>query len=664
LIHQENEIPNEIVKITGITNELISERGVGIKTVINEFIEVISKFNPTLIAHNIEFDLKVIQSSLLKNNISFDFKNYRQVCTMKASKNFCNLPNFKYPKLEELYFKLFSQERLKSHRAIYDTKDTAKSFFKLIELGILEGETENNKFQEIDELNKNDITTAITDYKTDLNKYPIFYDAKDLGLLNSANTIESTRNKYNEYYQTDLGKSFDIPYDRISNRSATYLTIEDTLIRYVLKNKLKNYFNLILSSEKYNNENIQYIINNGIEEHGPILIKIDIFNFYEEINHDNLISVLTKRAKLNPDSIFLKVFRNALKTLIKKNDSKVYKKEKGVLIGQRPDQYFAEFYLNHIANEIKEKGIFTLQIADEFLFFSEDIDSARHTYKEIERIINNHNLLINKHKTTVQDLRGQNLAKDYKIELKREIIPGNSDFPMETTLKDYRIKEFETDVKNNEPNSISFNHKEIDSYETAKSFLEGLVKSKFDIERYRKNYPKFEHFWNIRSSQPTDFKVDFEHLDKSLFSIESLEKLREVIYKYPKSEYYSAQAIYLLVFVAKNTVFWDSSEKDKEANIGVNYSDIWKYANVKIVEILESEDIHDYQKYILLRCLFKDEKGLSFSFENFKLNTVINNEIYPIKIRLPFKKRIKEIVNNINTKTEYYPLKMITDSLL
>ena len=65
-----------------------------------------------------------------QNNI---LESRRKFCTMKSSVNFCAIPGFKgykWPKLIELYRKLFSKD-FNPHNALDDVEATADCFWEL-----------------------------------------------------------------------------------------------------------------------------------------------------------------------------------------------------------------------------------------------------------------------------------------------------------------------------------------------------------------------------------------------------------------------------------------------------------------------------------------------------------------------------------------------------
>lgn len=100
-----------------------------------------SKLSETVVAHNIDFDIKILENIYYKNYQYSPFKRLRKICTMKSSVDFCKIPHhygYKYPKLSELYYTLFGQSITNSHNAYVDVSHTLKCFVKLYEIGFIE----------------------------------------------------------------------------------------------------------------------------------------------------------------------------------------------------------------------------------------------------------------------------------------------------------------------------------------------------------------------------------------------------------------------------------------------------------------------------------------------------------------------------------------------
>ena len=133
------EIPAGASNVHGITTEKAISEGVPIKDVVDEFATWIEKCS-TIVGHNVSFDVNVVGAEYwrLYQKNPFDGKN--MVCTMKSSTNFCELPGgrpFKYPKLFELYRKLFDKDMGAAHTALQDIQNTVTCYFALIEKGVI-----------------------------------------------------------------------------------------------------------------------------------------------------------------------------------------------------------------------------------------------------------------------------------------------------------------------------------------------------------------------------------------------------------------------------------------------------------------------------------------------------------------------------------------------
>jgi DNA polymerase-3 subunit epsilon len=127
-------IPEESVKIHGITNE-IAKNGEDLKDVLMRLKDEIDKVK-ILIAHNAEFDTKMISSECYRLGIPDFLKGKKVLCTMRTTTNLCQLPGkygYKYPKLKELYFYLYKKNhKEKEHDALSDCMVTNRCWLKLL----------------------------------------------------------------------------------------------------------------------------------------------------------------------------------------------------------------------------------------------------------------------------------------------------------------------------------------------------------------------------------------------------------------------------------------------------------------------------------------------------------------------------------------------------
>jgi len=158
-------IPEEAYKIHGITTEMTQQLGLSIETIMDEFFTDILNVD-LLVAHNLNFDLNMIKCELLrliKENTNPDkYNSYfnefiklkKMYCTMQESVDLCNIEArykngnkyIKFPKLSELYEKLFKTTPSKLHNSLNDVAVCARCFMKLkYDVDIIEKDNEISK---------------------------------------------------------------------------------------------------------------------------------------------------------------------------------------------------------------------------------------------------------------------------------------------------------------------------------------------------------------------------------------------------------------------------------------------------------------------------------------------------------------------------------------
>jgi DNA polymerase-3 subunit alpha len=150
--------PNAVIsegayKSTGITKELCQSKGIDICKALEVFYQFYMN-SDCIIAHNIDFDKRMILTELERNYLYFYgnvqilnmfnpiFERYHYIdncCTMRESIHLCNImigkdgvlrKYPKYPTLKELYYKLFNQEPTNLHNSLVDTLVCMRCFLK------------------------------------------------------------------------------------------------------------------------------------------------------------------------------------------------------------------------------------------------------------------------------------------------------------------------------------------------------------------------------------------------------------------------------------------------------------------------------------------------------------------------------------------------------
>lgn len=144
------EIPEETVEIHGITTERAMREGVPFESIIDEFLAD-CKAAKLIAGHNIYFDTSIIKAMILRTkgreyydaNAEDALYKGKRIDTMMKTIWFvkAKYPDGrvgKYPRLEELYDKLFPGETFGAHDAMEDVRAVKRCLPELVKLGIIE----------------------------------------------------------------------------------------------------------------------------------------------------------------------------------------------------------------------------------------------------------------------------------------------------------------------------------------------------------------------------------------------------------------------------------------------------------------------------------------------------------------------------------------------
>ncbi len=134
-------IPFAAEKVHGITTEKALTEGVDLLFVLEEFEKSLSR-SSFVIGHNVEFDLSIIKAEYVRKGFQSRLAGMVTLCTKEESTEFCALPGgrggkFKWPSLEELYYRLFQEGFTEAHNAAADVAATARCFLELLRLDII-----------------------------------------------------------------------------------------------------------------------------------------------------------------------------------------------------------------------------------------------------------------------------------------------------------------------------------------------------------------------------------------------------------------------------------------------------------------------------------------------------------------------------------------------
>lgn len=146
-------IPEETTKIHGITNEMSRNQGVDISIALESFFDDFYKCDQ-IVAHNLNFDLNMVNVEMTRMIENKNFGNKSEIqlqedmnyfnnckkfyCTMQETIEFCNIEKLdkkgkkyiKFPRLSELYQKLFNETPNNLHNSLNDTLVCLRCFMK------------------------------------------------------------------------------------------------------------------------------------------------------------------------------------------------------------------------------------------------------------------------------------------------------------------------------------------------------------------------------------------------------------------------------------------------------------------------------------------------------------------------------------------------------
>lgn len=124
--------------IHGITSDLVKRYGRPVEFILRDFMDDVRKAD-TIVAHNMDFDQKVVASELYRMDSSKDAKDlqlHNAHCTMKTNTRLVGIKNnygsFKWPKLVELHEFLFGKAFENAHNALADVEATVKCYYKVV----------------------------------------------------------------------------------------------------------------------------------------------------------------------------------------------------------------------------------------------------------------------------------------------------------------------------------------------------------------------------------------------------------------------------------------------------------------------------------------------------------------------------------------------------
>ncbi len=132
-------IPPGAARVHGITTEMALRDGIDIKSILTAVMSSLGRAS-VLVAHNIQFDEKILGAELLRAGFPNPVESKPRKCTMRSATDYCRLPGpygYKWPTLQELHLKLFNEPLEGAHRALVDVRACARCYFELKRLKVM-----------------------------------------------------------------------------------------------------------------------------------------------------------------------------------------------------------------------------------------------------------------------------------------------------------------------------------------------------------------------------------------------------------------------------------------------------------------------------------------------------------------------------------------------
>jgi len=127
-------------EVHGISVEMCEFAGMDEASVCALFLNMARRAD-VLVCHNTAFDTKFLEAMIIRAvpDYKVSIHDFKHFCTMKKSTDICKLPTqqggYKWPKLTELYWHLFSEGFEDAHDAMGDVKATRRCYYELKKRG-------------------------------------------------------------------------------------------------------------------------------------------------------------------------------------------------------------------------------------------------------------------------------------------------------------------------------------------------------------------------------------------------------------------------------------------------------------------------------------------------------------------------------------------------
>lgn len=132
------KMPYGATVVNGLTQQMLEQKGVPVSNILTAF-NYLADQGATFVAHNIDFDLKVLRGEMRRARLPD--RDVKAFCTMKSMTSVCRIKakrGYKWPKLIEAYSYLFGEKFDDAHEALADARACARIFQHGVRNGLLE----------------------------------------------------------------------------------------------------------------------------------------------------------------------------------------------------------------------------------------------------------------------------------------------------------------------------------------------------------------------------------------------------------------------------------------------------------------------------------------------------------------------------------------------
>ncbi|MCB0737954.1 MAG: DNA polymerase III subunit alpha [Bacteroidetes bacterium] len=138
------DIPYNSEVIHGISTERAHNEGKDLREILELFNQKVEQCE-YVVGQNIEFDINIVGCEFLRKEIDSDLTKKPTLDTKDDATEYCKLPGgrggkYKYPSLSELHEKLFGEPVEDAHNAAADVEATARCFFELVRIEVIQRE--------------------------------------------------------------------------------------------------------------------------------------------------------------------------------------------------------------------------------------------------------------------------------------------------------------------------------------------------------------------------------------------------------------------------------------------------------------------------------------------------------------------------------------------